>query len=65
MSKYDAELRRRLESGASMQETTEWYIDCVIKENLEWKDLSPIEVRFMKEYKEGYDRWMKGPGRRH
>jgi hypothetical protein len=65
MSKYEAELCRRLESGASMQETAEWYMNCMVKENCEWKDLSLIEVRFMKEIKEGHDRWMKGPGRRH
>jgi hypothetical protein len=59
MSKYEAELRRRLDSDDAIEETTEWYVNCVIKDNLEWKDLSVTEVRFMKEYKKGFDRWEK------
>ena len=58
MSKYESELRRRLESGADIEETARWYTDCVIRHRLEWKDLSVLEVRFMKLYREGFNRWM-------
>ena len=58
MSKYEAELRRRLASGDDVEETANWFIDCVIKQRMEWKDLSVLEVRFMKRIHEGYTRWM-------
>ena len=58
MSKYESELRRRLASGEDIEETARWYIDCVIRHRMEWKDMSVLEVRFMKQYREGYLRWM-------
>jgi hypothetical protein len=58
VSKYESELRRRLESGADIEETARWFIDCVIKHRMEWKDLSVLEVRFMKYYRECFNRWM-------
>jgi len=58
MSKYEAELRRRLESGEDVEETANWFIDCMITSKMEWKDLSVLEVKFMKRIHEGYTRWM-------
>ena len=58
MSKYESELRRRLASGEDIEETARWYIDCVIRHRLEWTDMSVLEVRFMKQYREGYLQWM-------
>ena len=58
MSKYEAELRRRLASGDDVEKTAAWFIDCMAKQRIEWKDLSVLEVRFMKRIHEGYTRWM-------
>jgi hypothetical protein len=58
MSKYEAELLRRLASGEDVEKTAMWFMECVIKRNLDWKDLSVFEVRFMKRIHEGYTRWM-------
>ena len=57
MSKYEAELRRRLESSEDVEETANWFIDCMIKQRMEWKDLSVFEVRF-KRIREAYVQWM-------
>ena len=58
MSKYEAELRRRLASGADVEKTAMWFIECMIRNNMAWKDLSVFEVRFVKRIHEGYARWM-------
>jgi hypothetical protein len=58
VSEFEAELRRRLASGADVEKTAMWFIDCMIRSNMEWKDLSVLEVRFMKKIREGYVHWM-------
>jgi hypothetical protein len=58
VSKYEAELRRRLASGADVEETANWFIDCMIKQRMEWRDLSVFEVRFVKRIREAYVQWM-------
>jgi hypothetical protein len=66
MSKYDAELRRRILSGEKFSSIGKWYIECMANEpTIRWEDFSPVEMKFWIEVMEGFDRWMKGPGRRH
>jgi hypothetical protein len=58
MSKYEAELRRRLALGEDhIEETTVWYMKCVAADKLEWKDMSVFEVRFWKQIHAGFERW--------
>ena len=58
MSKFESELRQRLASGADIEKTAMWFIDCMIKQRMEWKDLSVFEVRFVKRIREAYVQWM-------
>ena len=58
MSKYEAELRRRLETSIDDKATARWFIECMIKSNVAWKDLTVFEVRFMKRIEKAFSRWM-------
>jgi len=52
--------RRRAEqaSGEDIKKTAMWFIECVLRHRLDWKDMSVLEVRFLKRYHEAYLRWM-------
>jgi flagellar motor switch protein FliG len=57
MSKFEKELVRRLANAEDVQETAMWFIKNAIEANLDNKDLSPFEARFMKRIDEAYARW--------
>jgi hypothetical protein len=59
MSKYEAELRRRLASDEDIAEVGNWYLQVCIADKLEWKDCSVFEVRFMKLIHYHWQKWMK------
>jgi hypothetical protein len=64
MSKYEAELRRRLTSGESIEAIARWYLERSVADRLEWKDSSVFEVRFMKAIKHAWDRTGRLPSSR-
>jgi hypothetical protein len=44
MTKYDAELRRRLDAEEPIEETRKWYCECMANEKgLYWSDLTQLE----------------------
>jgi hypothetical protein len=49
MSKYEAELKRRLSSGEPTRETRSWWIACLANEYPNEVELSPFEQAFDKE----------------
>jgi hypothetical protein len=57
MSKYDAELRRRLAGSEDLAKVVDWYLQQCIKDKLEWKDCTVFEVRFMKQIDRAFTRW--------
>jgi len=59
MSKYEAELRRRLASDEDIADVGNWYLQVTIADKLEWKDCSVLEVRFMKYIHYHWKKWMK------
>jgi acetone carboxylase gamma subunit len=59
LSIYEDELRRRLMNLGKLQETVDWYLQVCIADNLEWKDASVLEVRFMKFIHDDWEKWMK------
>jgi hypothetical protein len=63
MSKYESELRRRLDSGADIEETARWYADCMIAGKVRNEDLTEFEMKFWKQYLLGYLRWMRNQSR--
>ena len=54
MSQYEADLKRRLEG---IEATTRWYMERVIADQLEWRDLSVFEVQFWKQFYASYEQW--------
>jgi len=60
MSKFESELLRRLARGDDVEKTAMWFVECMIRSNLDWKDLTAFEVRFVKRIHEGYVQWMAG-----
>jgi hypothetical protein len=58
MSVYEDELCRRLMTG-KLQETAMWFLEVCRLDKLEWKDLSPFEVRFAKYIHENFEKWRK------
>jgi hypothetical protein len=60
MSRYDAELRRRLDSGEPIQETRKWYCECMAKEKgLYWSDLTQLEQMFWDNLTNAYVAWLE------
>jgi hypothetical protein len=60
MSKYASGLRRRLASGASLQQTAEWFIRAMANEPKILKsDFTPLELAFWNDIVRGYRRWKK------
>jgi hypothetical protein len=57
VSIYHDELRRRLMTG-KLQETAMWFINVCAADKLEWKDMSPLEVRFLNYIHEHYEKWL-------
>jgi hypothetical protein len=58
VSKYEAELRRRLERGDDLTQIGLWYLGCLTESNIEWMELSPLELKFMRQIRDAY----AGPG---
>ena len=58
MSKYDAELRRRLQSGEPIAETRTWFMECIVKDEHYSSDLTPDEVMFLTKTTTAYENWL-------
>jgi hypothetical protein len=43
----------------ALQETATWFLGVCRVDKLEWKDLSPFEVRFVKYIHEDFEKWRK------
>jgi hypothetical protein len=58
MSKYDAELQRRLLSGEPIEETRKWFFECRAKDYLAYSDSTLQEQKFLdKTYDEAVEWW--------
>jgi hypothetical protein len=58
LSIYEDELRRRLMTG-KLQETAMWFMKVCAADKLEWRDMSPLELRFWKYIHEDFEKWLK------
>jgi hypothetical protein len=60
MSKYDAELRRRLLEGDPLSEIRKWFIHCMAREpRIKDEDFTELERDFWADIVEGFEQWKK------
>jgi hypothetical protein len=57
MSRHDAELRRRLRSGDSFEETACWYLERAAAGDIHKSDMTALEVRFWNDITAAYGWW--------
>jgi hypothetical protein len=58
MGEFESELRRRLASGDSVEDTARWFIECMARTPR--PDLSPFETKFWRRIVAAYLKWRAG-----
>jgi hypothetical protein len=60
MSRYAAELERRIASGESIEVTREWFLKCMsTKPDLYYRDLSLQEQKFFEHMMSAFTAWLE------
>jgi len=60
MSKHEDELLLRLTSGEeAIEETARWFLRVCAADKLEWRDMSVLEVQFMKHIRKAFQKWWR------
>jgi hypothetical protein len=60
MSKYDAELRRRILSGEKISSVGQWFIECMSHEpTIRYEDFTALEKKLWNDIVKEFSQWWK------